>query len=84
MLYEVIVGEISAQRGNTEESVSALLRAAEMARDHRLAARATQLAVKAGKLEEARAAATIWIELDPDETRANDALIRILLGAWAL
>ena len=80
LLYEVIVGEISAQRGNTEESVSALLRAAEMARDHRLAARATQLAVKAGKLEEARAAATIWIELDPDETRANDALIRILLG----
>ncbi|HJP27174.1 MAG TPA: hypothetical protein QF550_07600, partial [Arenicellales bacterium] len=80
LLYEIIVGEISAQRGNTEESVSALLRAAETARDHRLAARATQLAVKAGKLEEARAAAAIWIELDPDETRANDALIRILLG----
>lgn len=80
LLYEILVGEISAQRGNTEESVSALLRAAETARDSRLAARATQLAVKARKLEEARAAATIWIELDPDETRASDALIRILLG----
>ncbi len=79
MLYDLLLGEIAGQRGRLEEAVESLTRAALTSRDPRLAQRATQVALYAKRYDEAIASARLWVELQPDNLEAREALSVALL-----
>ncbi|HEY8554912.1 MAG TPA: tetratricopeptide repeat protein [Burkholderiales bacterium] len=78
-LYDVLLGEIAAQRGEMEVAASALQRAAERTRDARLAERAAQAALYGRRYEDARRAARLWVELEPANAEARELLATALL-----
>lgn len=79
VLYDLLVSDIAAQRGQAGASVKSLLRAAEKTQDPRLAERATSLALYAKDYERARIAAQLWVRLQGDSADAHQALAETLL-----
>lgn len=79
VLYQLLLGEIAAHRGQIETSVSALSRAALKTRDPRLAERATLAALYARRPVEALTNARLWTELKPDSSEADEALAAALM-----
>ena len=79
VLFQLLVGEIAAHRGQVEESVKALGRAAVKTRDPRLAERATLGALYARRPMEALTYARLWLELRPDSNEAEEALAAALI-----
>ncbi|MFL6649411.1 MAG: tetratricopeptide repeat protein [Sulfurifustis sp.] len=78
-LYEVLVGEMAVQRGQMDIAVEALSRAAGRTRDARLAERASLAALYAKRFEDARRAASLWVELQPESSDAHEALATAFL-----
>jgi tetratricopeptide (TPR) repeat protein len=78
-LFDVLLGEMAAQRGQMEIATEALSRAARRTRDGRLAERATLAALYAKRYEDARQAAGLWVELQPASADAREALATALL-----
>jgi tetratricopeptide (TPR) repeat protein len=78
-LYDLLVGEIAAQRGQVGVAASTLGKVAQQTRDPRVAARATLAAFYAKRYDEALQSAQLWTELQPDEIEAREAKITILL-----
>lgn len=78
-LYEVLLGEIAAQRGHMDVAADALGSAARRTRDSKLAERAALAALHARRYGDARAAARLWVEVQPDEAGAREALATALL-----
>lgn len=78
-LYDVLLGEIAAQRGQLSVAADALGRAAEHTGDARLAERATLAALYAKEYDEVQRAASLWLKLQPDNTDAREALATALL-----
>jgi tetratricopeptide (TPR) repeat protein len=79
LLYDLLLGEIAGQRGRLDVSVASLKRAALASRDPRLAQRATQVALYAKRPDEAIDSARLWVELQPNELDAREALSVALL-----
>lgn len=79
LLYDLLLGEIAGQRGQLEVAVASLKRAALASRDPRLAQRATQIALYAKRPDEAIDTARLWVELQPDDLDAREALSVALL-----
>ena len=79
VLYNLLLGEIAAHRGQVEVSVMALGRAALKTRDPRLAERATLGALYARRPMEALTNARLWVELRPQSSEANEALAAALM-----
>jgi len=79
LLYDILLGEIAGQRGRMEVAVERLKRAALVSRDPRLAQRATQVALYAKRPDEAIDSARLWVELQPDNLEAREALSVALL-----
>ncbi|MBI5611860.1 MAG: tetratricopeptide repeat protein [Gammaproteobacteria bacterium] len=79
LLYDLLLGEIAGQRGRLEVAVASLKRAALASRDPRLAQRATQVALYAKRPDEAIDSARLWVELQPDDLEAREALSVALL-----
>ncbi len=79
LLYQLLVGEVSAQRGELEMSAHAYHQAAVSTRDPRLARRATQIAVYAQDYTTALKAARLWVELSPDGLEAQQSLAALLI-----
>ena len=79
LLYDLLLGEIAGQRGRLEVAVESLKRAALTSRDPRLAQRATQVALYAKRPDEAIDSARLWVELQPDNLEAREALSVALL-----
>ena len=79
LLYDLLLGEIAGQRGRLEVAVESLTRAALISRDPRLAQRATQVALYAKRPDEAIAGARLWVELQPGNLEAREALSVALL-----
>lgn len=79
LLYQLLVGEVSAQRGELEMSAHAYHQAAVSTRDPRLARRATQIAVYAQDYTTALKAARLWVELSPDALDAQQSLAALLI-----
>jgi tetratricopeptide (TPR) repeat protein len=79
LLYELLLGEIAGQRGQIAVAADTLGKAAQQTRDPRLAERATAAALYARRYEEALASAQLWVELEPDDVEAHEALLTALL-----
>ncbi|MFA5626538.1 MAG: tetratricopeptide repeat protein [Thiohalomonadaceae bacterium] len=79
LLYQLLVGEVSAQRGELKMSAHAYYQAADYTRDPRLARRATQVAVYANEYATALKAASLWEELSPATVEAQQSLAALLI-----
>jgi tetratricopeptide (TPR) repeat protein len=80
ILYALLLGEIAGQRGDLGTAVQALGRTATTTRDPRLAERATQAALYAKNHEAALKTATLWMELQPHNLEAREALAESLFA----
>ncbi len=81
LLYQLLLGEISGQRGQLNLSVSNYLKAAEDTRDPRIAARATRIAVFARDEQAALAASHLWVQVAPQNLDARQMLGTMQLRA---
>lgn len=79
LMYQILVGEFAANRGDMEESAEALLEAAHRSRDPRLAQRATSVALEAERFDLAMDAGSLWVELSPGRDQPKESLALILV-----
>ncbi len=79
LLFEVLLAEIAAQRGDLVTSASHYLAIATETRDPGAARQATRLAAVARRLDLAAQAAGVWVELAPTEPSARHSLSALLI-----
>lgn len=80
ILFKITLAEIAVQRGQPHVAVPAFLEVARETRDPRLARRATEVAWNARFLPAALEAAALWMQADPESTRARQTLIALLVN----
>ncbi|MGB0128220.1 MAG: tetratricopeptide repeat protein [Rhodocyclaceae bacterium] len=81
ILYQIMVAEIAAQRGEVRLASSAYLDLAKTTRDPRIARRAAELAHFARQNESALEAVQLWIEADAGSAQAHYMLLGLLAQA---
>lgn len=79
LLYELLVGEMSAQEGDSETAVALLLDAARQTRSEPLYRRAADIALRSRSGPRALVAAQAWQQAFPDSRDANRYVLQILL-----
>ena len=79
MMYDILLAEIAGQRGELDVSVPHYLRAAEEAKDPRVAERAVQIAMYAKEFDVAKRAARRWVALESDNLEAHKLLTALAL-----
>jgi len=84
ILYQFMLGEIAAQRGELTLASEAFLDLAVKTRDPRIAQRATEMATFARKLANALKAAQLWLERDPDSLKARQTYVSLLISSGRL
>jgi tetratricopeptide (TPR) repeat protein len=80
LFYQLLVGEISAQNGDTASAYSLMLDAARKGNSERLYERAVELALSTRNGESALQAAQAWAKAFPKSAEANRYVIQILVG----
>ena len=78
-LYQMLLSEIAAQRGEQEVAIGGLMDLAERSRDPRVAQRAAEIAFQSRRMREARSAVLLWLDIDPNAATARQAL-GVLVG----
>ena len=81
VLYEFLLAEIAAQRGNVGLAAQAYGDLAKRTRDPRIARRATEIAVFAHMANVAIDSAKVWHETEPDSQRPLQTLSSLLVSA---
>jgi tetratricopeptide (TPR) repeat protein len=76
-----LLGELALQRGDTRLAVDAWSDLAKRTRDPAALARATEVAGFARQYEQALELASIWLEVEPDSTRARQTQSSLLVLA---
>jgi len=84
ILFDFTLGEIALQRNQLDVAVESFTRLAKSTRDPRIAERATDIALRARRFEEAQEAITLWIALEPDSIHARQAAVVLFVGAGQL
>lgn len=84
ILYQFLLGEIAAQRGELALASEAFIDLAAKTRDARIAQRATEIAIFARKPAQALRAAQMWVEREPGSSRARQTYVSLLLAAGRL
>ena len=79
-LYDYLLGEIAAQRGNPGLAAQTFLELTRRTRDPRIARRAVEVANLARMPALALESARIWYETEPASAQALQALIVLLVG----
>ncbi len=79
VMYQLLVADVAAQRGQLGVAEANYLAAAKTAGDPRLAERAARVALFAKALKPALEAATLWVKLAPDNPEARRMLAALLL-----
>jgi tetratricopeptide (TPR) repeat protein len=79
MMFDILLGEVAAQRGDFGVSIENYLDAAKAAQDPRVAQRAMQIASYAHRYDLALIAARRWVELDGTSLDARKALTALAL-----
>jgi tetratricopeptide (TPR) repeat protein len=79
LLYKILVAEIAGQRGEFERAGNSYLQLARDTRDPRLGERAAQIAVFVRDKQQALEALKLWVELDPGNIEARQALVAFLV-----
>lgn len=80
VLYQFLLGEIAAQRGDLKLAADAYTDLAEKTRDVRVVRRAAEMAVYAHELDKAADMARLWVELEPKSVQARQLLVTVLVG----
>ena len=84
ILYQFLLGEIAAQRGELTLASEAFLDLAIKTRDARIAQRATEIATFARKPAQALKAAKMWVEGEPNSQQARQTYVSLLISAGRL
>lgn len=84
VLYQFLLGEIAGQRGELKLSAEAYADLATRTRDARVARRATEVALYARQTALALKNARLWLELEPDSTKALQTVSSLLVSAGRL
>jgi len=79
LLYEYLLSEIAAQRGNDAVAIDGSLELAKKTRDPRLAMGAAHMALQFGQIDKAIEALKIWRDADPSSLMARRMLSSVLL-----
>lgn len=79
LLFDMLLGEIAGQRGQLDVALASLKHAALKSRDPRLVERATLVGLYAKRPADALDTARLWVELQPDNADAREALAAILM-----
>lgn len=79
LLYELLLGEMSAVQGDAQDAVALLLDAARATQDAQLYRRATDIALQARSGPQALMAAQAWQQAFPRSREANRYVLQILL-----
>ena len=77
-MYEFLVAEIAAQRGDTEGALAVFHRLARELKDPQVARRAVETAIRARAFGPALESASLLLELDPDSTLAREIMAALL------
>jgi Tfp pilus assembly protein PilF len=78
-IYDILLGEIALQRGHAGVASVTLGKVASDSRDPRLAERATYASIYARRFDDALRAAKLWVEVQPEDADAHEAVAAILL-----
>jgi tetratricopeptide (TPR) repeat protein len=81
ILYQFLLAEIAAQRGQFGFSAGAYLDLAKNTRDPRIVRRATEIAFHARQYDVALEAARLWLELEPESQQARQMHSTLLLAS---
>lgn len=84
MLYELLLGEMANQRGNSELAVQIYMALAHDTLDPRIARRAAQLALDARQMDRAVEALNLWVKLEPGSHQAKQLLVTVLVTGGRL
>jgi tetratricopeptide (TPR) repeat protein len=84
LLYEYLLSEIAAQRGDDDIAVEGSYELAKKTRDPRLAMRAAHMALQFGQVDKAISALRIWRDTDPSSLMARRMLSSVLLRSGRL
>ncbi len=84
LLYEFLLGDIAAQRGNPQLAAQAYLDLAKTTRDPRVARRAAQLTFEAHQYDLSVEAFKLWQQLEPASPLAKQMLVSLLLSGGKL
>ncbi len=79
VMYEILIAEISTQRGNPEIASEFYVNAAKQSRNPKIASRAVRIATFADRKEDALTAAQIWAETEPENQEAKRVLAVLYL-----
>ena len=74
ILYQLLLAEIAGQRGHLDISLENYLQLARTTRDPKVVERTTRIAVYSRDTTAAKEAATLWLELDPENADAKQVL----------
>ncbi|MCO6434297.1 tetratricopeptide repeat protein [Nitrosomonas nitrosa] len=84
ILFDFLLGETALQRDNLDVAVESYTRLAKKTRDPRIAERATDIALRARRSDEAEQAVVLWIELEPDAINARQAAAALFVSIGKL
>jgi tetratricopeptide (TPR) repeat protein len=77
-MFELLVAEVAAQRGDVEGALAIFQRLARETRDPQLARRAVEMAVRARSFSSAIDSAALLLELEPGSTLAREIMSALL------
>ena len=77
-IYEYLVAELAAQRGDINGALAVYQRLARELRDPQIARRAVEAAIRARAFPEALDSATLLLELEPESTLAREIMATLL------
>jgi tetratricopeptide (TPR) repeat protein len=77
-MFEFLVAEIAAQRGDVEGALAVYHRMARELRDPQIARRAVEMAIRAQAYGPAMESSALLLELDPDSTLAREIMAALL------
>ncbi|RYX92893.1 MAG: tetratricopeptide repeat protein [Comamonadaceae bacterium] len=80
LLYQLLVGEITAQEGEPGAGYALMLDAARKTGDQQLYQRATEMALQGRSGDAALQAATAWRQAHPESRDANRFILQILIA----
>lgn len=81
ILYQFLLAEIAAQRGQFGLSAGAYLDLAKSTRDPRIVRRAAEIAFHARQYDSALEASRLWLSLEPESQQARQMLATLLLAS---
>lgn len=84
MMYEFLLADIAAQRGQPELAVQIYMDLAKNTRDPRVARRAAQLAYESHQMKQSLEAFKLWQEVEPTSLLARQMLATLLLSGGRL